>query len=264
MKKLEEFNKAIEEFQLWFPTQVVSIVGKENVVVRNKYYRMVLLRSKIESDPTEIAQLYQDLKDFEKEHSNFYKSGSRNILRFVNPLEYGFSIGFYLKKNGSFDNKMDVLIHLRTEKLEIKSPDSLNLFRCYFDFLVQQSERFNQLLELKEEADVEVENEKIRQEKIREAEELKQKKIREIQEKSIEVWIKTVMQDRGYSYKIENKKTNVLITVKINSKQQLEIPLNHESFQKIIPHVLETIQQYEEFAKKTKVRTSLVKIGVNN
>jgi len=61
----------------------------------------------------------------------------------------------------------------------------------------------------------------------------------------------------GYAYKIEEMKNKTLMTVRISGKQQLEIPIYHKSFQSIVPYVLETIQQYEEFAKKQKIRASL-------
>jgi len=84
---------------------------------------------------------------------------------------------------------------------------------------------------------------------------IKQDRIRKLQVNSAEEWVKNLMTNSNYPYKIFRvNDIKLLLIVKISGKQQLEIPVYFKSFQKSIPQILETIQQYENVINNSQIK----------
>jgi len=88
------------------------------------------------------------------------------------------------------------------------------------------------------------------------AKRIKQDRIRKLQADSAEEWIKNLMDSSGYPYKIANENNKLLLFVKINEEQYLEIPVYYESFQETVPQILETIQQVKNIKIRVLVKNS--------
>ena len=64
---------------------------------------------------------------------------------------------------------------------------------------------------------------------------------------------KVEIRESRYRYKLDKFKDKLLLTVKIMKKQQLVIPIYYNSFQNIIPELLNTIQRFEKIANECKI-----------
>jgi hypothetical protein len=82
----------------------------------------------------------------------------------------------------------------------------------------------------------------------------KQEKINELAGNSIHTWLKTILQNQPYSYYTTTYKNKITLSVKLKNRAQLDIPLYFKNFQKIMPDLLPTIQQFEKTANESKLR----------
>ena len=83
---------------------------------------------------------------------------------------------------------------------------------------------------------------------------IKQGKIKQLQGTSAYDWIDNLMKNSKYPYKMNQEhKTKIQLSVKINDKQKLEIPIYLRHFQKTIPKLMDTIQQYETCIKENEI-----------
>jgi len=82
----------------------------------------------------------------------------------------------------------------------------------------------------------------------------KEDRINEIAKSSINTWLKTVMQNQPYTYITSEDENKITLSVKIKYDRQLDIPIYCNRFQKIMPELLETIQQYEKITSEIKVK----------
>ena len=84
--------------------------------------------------------------------------------------------------------------------------------------------------------------------------EVKQVKIGQLQKTSACDWIQSLMQSSKYPYRIENHlKTRLLLSVMVNDRLKLEIPVPYRHFQTIIPKLMETIQRYEACIRENEI-----------
>jgi hypothetical protein len=235
MSKATEYNKAITEFDDWFKNTIrasIKSTTRDTLVLKNH-----------------VAQLHLDLKAFAKKYPQFsedgFKSRTEVGIEIKNDLGYGCYIHFFYDEPGKFSNKVTMAFctkNWHSEFSNINVSNRINLVYRYLAFLVKQLSKFNQLSEMKKDA----ENEKI-----------KQDRIRELQTKSVEDWMTTLMSNSVYPYRIEHSKAKLKLLVKIG-QQQLSIPIYKKTFQKTVPHILETIKQYEDFIKESKIKGILV------
>jgi len=233
MNKADEYRKIKEEFDQWFKKE------------------MELLQSTppdYHATQNQIAKLYHDLDNFVKTHSKFrkteYKSKSQIIVEIKNKFCYGCEVHFLLDWQGMLTNQLK-LVFLGDELSSFHQQFSkncsyhLNVVYRYLALLAGLSKKFSQLSNLEKEAKQEIENE-----------EVKQERIRQLQGRSAEEWIKSFMNNTIYPYFIEHFAAKFVVHVKINAQLHLSIPILKKSFQKSVPLILETIKQYEEFKIK--------------
>jgi len=93
-----------------------------------------------------------------------------------------------------------------------------------------------------------------KQEKIHVEKQVKQEKINEIYKNSAHTWLKTLMKNQPYSYYTTEDKNKITLSIKMKNNMQLDIPVYHNKFQKIIPKLSETIQQFEKTISKSNIR----------
>jgi len=91
----------------------------------------------------------------------------------------------------------------------------------------------------------------------------KQEKIGEIALNSITAWLKTIMQNQQYSYYTTESENKIMLSIKIKNRMQLDIPIYYYRFQKMMPELLETIQQFEKTVNKSKIKVLISNSEVN-
>jgi len=231
MNKTAEYNKALKEFDEWYCKKVDSLVSTatpDNPMLKNH-----------------IAQFYQDLDFFVLQHPQFkkeeYKSSTVRHIELSNDFGYGCDFIFFLNETGGF--KTVEIRFLGSAKGNINCADRLSFVYRYLAWLASLSEKFNQLSELKKEA----ENDRIKKERIR-----------ELQTNSAEEWLKNIMKDSIYPYRLEQSTATLTLHIKITPSRQICIPILKEKFQKTIPQILETIKQCEDFIKEIKIKGTLI------
>jgi hypothetical protein len=97
----------------------------------------------------------------------------------------------------------------------------------------------------------------------KENEKKRQKKIKEISKNSIKTWLKEILKSLPYSYYIVETKHKITLSIKLEQNMQLDIPIACPHFQSIIPHIEETIREYEAVANGSKVRVMIAKSLTN-
>jgi len=242
--KAEEYNNALQEFSRNFKSKILELNS-----------------TTLPDDPAKklsVKQLYKDLNDFTNNNSGFYRSVSTSVytsrtyvdicIRDVN-LKNGCSIRFslergtprYVKEISFFGFYQDITINIENR---------LNFVYRFLDFWVQHKENYKQLDKLLKEAI----KEEWEMNKRKEQEVMKQKRIQELSMNSCETWLKELMKESEYPYRIEKEQKKLLLKVRVTKKQQIEIPVYYKSFQKIIPQIMETIKQSEEFLTQNKIK----------
>jgi hypothetical protein len=91
----------------------------------------------------------------------------------------------------------------------------------------------------------------------------KRDKIAELSKNSILAWLKTTMQGSGYAYAVKVFPHRVDLLVKMKNRSQLVIPIYYKSFQNVMPHLLDTIRQYEQLLNAAPVKVLISNIAVN-
>jgi len=82
----------------------------------------------------------------------------------------------------------------------------------------------------------------------------KQEKINIMAKNSINTWLKSVIQNQPYSFYTTEDENKITLSIKIKNGTQLDIPIYYKRFQKIMPILMETIQQFEETVNKSTVK----------
>jgi len=82
----------------------------------------------------------------------------------------------------------------------------------------------------------------------------KQEKIDDIAKNSIYTWLKSIMRNQSYSYYTTEDKHKITLSIKMKNRVQLDIPIYFKKFQKIMPKLTETIQQYENTTNQSKIK----------
>ena len=82
----------------------------------------------------------------------------------------------------------------------------------------------------------------------------KQEKIDNIAKNSIYTWLKTIMHNQPYSYYTTEEKHKITLSIKIKNRMQLDVPIYFKKFQKIMPHLAEAIQQFENTVNQSKIK----------
>jgi len=264
MTKEDEYIKAREEFSLFFYNEIKKILAAAppSEELRKEQY----LSFKVTQQNRRI-KIYQDFKALYQHlltlignnkpsgenfllcsTNNFDKAieeGSDLFVQFINGVgtgwvyRYGFRVDFY--PNGRPKNKIEISSYCGSYAFRVNISNQFsNVIYSYIDALVSTSTQINQLSKLQKEA---------------ENEQIKLKRVRTLQDNSIEEWITNVLKDSNYPYQIEKAFDNKLfLLVKMNGTQHLKIPVYRKSFQKIVPLILEAIQQYENVVKNSKIR----------
>ena len=82
----------------------------------------------------------------------------------------------------------------------------------------------------------------------------KQGKINKIAKNSINTWLKSVMQNQSYSYYTTESEHKITLSIKLKNGMQLDIPIYYSRFQKIMPELPETIQQFVNTVNNSKIK----------
>jgi len=82
----------------------------------------------------------------------------------------------------------------------------------------------------------------------------KQEKIDQIAKNSIKTWLKAMFKNQPYSYYTIVSDNKITLSVKLKKSIQLDIPIYYKNFQKIMPELLNTIQQFEKTANDSKIK----------
>ena len=91
----------------------------------------------------------------------------------------------------------------------------------------------------------------------------KEEKIKEISENSIEAWLAAILKDKNYIYYISKEENKVMLSIRMKNGTQLNIPIYHKKIQKIMPHLIETIEKYEQMINDTSVKVLISNLKVN-
>jgi len=91
----------------------------------------------------------------------------------------------------------------------------------------------------------------------------KEEKIVEMGRNSIHPWLKTILQNQPYSYYTTKGENKIVLSVKMENRMQLDIPIYLKSFQKIMPELLHTIQQFEKVIGEAKIKVLISNSNVN-
>ena len=255
MNKIEEYKKNKEEFDEWLRQQINNLErATETCHYEPTTNRVARKNLRVQT----IAQIYPDLKMLHQEFAHFRKTypqfdtgyfpstdeindriNNNNSIEFGfrNDLGYGCVIHCEPYNRQYWKNIYFKFWGINADFIVVSPPFSIVLRS--FTLLESLSEKFNQLSELKKEA----KNEKI-----------KQDRVNALQFQSAEEWVKNVMKESANPYKIEKDDIKLVLSVKITGNQHLEIPVYYKSFQKIVPQILESIQQYENTVKNSKIR----------
>jgi len=92
----------------------------------------------------------------------------------------------------------------------------------------------------------------------------KQEKIEDIAKNSIKTWLKAVLQNQPYSFYATESENKITLSVKMKNRVQLDIPIYFSSFQKIMPELLNTIQQFEKTANESKIKVLISNCKINH
>jgi len=250
MNKIEEYEQAKREFDTWFYHEAQKVLatataGNQVVKSREQHYQDLqtlnqVLHAFVDRYGTFRGNLYST------ETINLKIKSERDLSFTVSNNLCGCSI--YFEPNGKPKNKIEMFFYCGQYMF------SYNISKCfdsvvypYLDLLASILEKCKPLSKLQKEA--EEEKNKQREEQI------KQDRIKLLQHNSSEEWIKSLLKNTDYSYKIVKGNDNkLLLCIKMNGKQHLEIPIYYKSFQKIVPNLLDTIQQYENIVKNSPIR----------
>jgi len=91
----------------------------------------------------------------------------------------------------------------------------------------------------------------------------KQEKIDVIAKNSIKTWLKSIFQNQPYSYYTTESENKITLSIKLKHRTQLDIPIYYKRFQKIMPELLNTIQQFEEGVNKGKIKVLITNTGLH-
>jgi hypothetical protein len=267
-KAKEEYDSAVDEFDIWFKAEIKKLLDDSipDILIYD------------------VQQLYNDLNAFVHLHHLYFRrseSKSNSSIDFFithNHFGHGCHVNLQVDPFGRFNNNVVIDFSLSKRSLRAESApelysglahinvsDRINVVYNYLDFLSKHVDKFNALLGLKKHVsklEIEVWHaEKDAKRKAQEEAEIKKAKqvrIRSLQTKSAEEWVLSLMKNSKYPYRIEKTKGRLILSVKINNKQQLEVPVHFNSFQKEIPFLMDTIKQFEEFIKERKISGVLV------
>ena len=91
----------------------------------------------------------------------------------------------------------------------------------------------------------------------------KEEKIVEMGRNSIHPWLKSILQNQPYSYYTTESENKIVLSIKMENRMQLDIPIYLKSFQKIMPELLHTIQQFERVIHGTKIKVLISNLNIN-
>jgi hypothetical protein len=83
---------------------------------------------------------------------------------------------------------------------------------------------------------------------------IKHNKIIELSKNSIEPWMKAILEDFPYSHYITESENKFTLSVKLKNNVQLDIPVYYKRFHKIMPKLLNTIQQFEKTMNENEIK----------
>ena len=63
-----------------------------------------------------------------------------------------------------------------------------------------------------------------------------------------------MFQNQPYSYYTTESDNKITLSVKLKKSMQLDIPIYYKNFQKIMPELLNSIQQFEKTANESKIK----------
>jgi hypothetical protein len=86
----------------------------------------------------------------------------------------------------------------------------------------------------------------------------KKTKIKEMTKKSALMWVKELMKNSGYTYNIDEMDSKIALSVKMKNGTQLEIPINYNRFQKVMPEVMNIIKEVERLLDEKGIKFLIV------
>ncbi|MCL2074204.1 MAG: leucine-rich repeat domain-containing protein [Marinilabiliaceae bacterium] len=93
----------------------------------------------------------------------------------------------------------------------------------------------------------------------------KQEKIEKIQVISAHDWVDNLLKNSKYPYRIESHhKTKLQLSVKINNKLKLEMPISLKHFQTIIPNLMATIERYDACINESELDILVERVAYDN
>ena len=227
-------KKKLKEFDAWFKDEIERVIESSDILMPEN----------------DIAQIFKKLKSFVKAHPEFQVekseySAHKEIVKKVDIAHYNrllCRITLYFDLSEKYNNGF--VEFFNSKNCHMGYTLRLNVIYSYLDFLVQYSEAFQKMLNLRKK----VEDEKIKKERIN-----------TMQIGSTETWISNLMIDTTYPYKLKKSiGSRLTLCVKMTDREQIQIPILKKSFQKTIPQILETIKQYKDFIKKSKTKGVLI------
>jgi hypothetical protein len=86
---------------------------------------------------------------------------------------------------------------------------------------------------------------------------LKEEKIRNIAEKSIELSLQPIIKNLDCEYFIEKSSSGITLNVKLSRKRKLTISISYKSFQKQLPVIAKTINEFQRIDKESGLLTTV-------
>jgi hypothetical protein len=166
---------------------------------------------------------------------------------------------FEVDKKNSFNIKLNskylfnITITGSSKELTIFSYSSGWRFYRYYSYeLIQAFNQFRIDYNHNIEKIIEIENQQIKDEKIK-----------QIAIQNIQLFVKTLMKDSEYQYHLEMEKTRIVLNIKLKRKQQLSISLPHKTFTQKIRKILPTIQKVATLLDEVEIGVRIQGYGNN-
>jgi hypothetical protein len=91
----------------------------------------------------------------------------------------------------------------------------------------------------------------------------KQEKINDIAKNGINTWLKVILQNQPHPYYTTVAENKITLSIQLKNRLQLNIPIYFARFQKIMPNVLETIQQFGDCVNKGNMKITISNTSAN-
>ena len=88
----------------------------------------------------------------------------------------------------------------------------------------------------------------------------KKNKIFELSKNSTLTWLTNMFKDSDYTYSIEESSIRVMLSIKMKNNMQLNIPIYYKNFQKVMPKLMDFINEYEKLIENSDFKATVTNL----